>query len=125
VVKQVKGVLIEFCSLNKIIQRSVKPGTYSLFVADYGLYPPYLHTTGRNVAVGSCTVIKTFLRNLHDTKILLGDMIKAMIYLNFQYNKGLLYIDHIQELQALMSTFSDEEQLTSSALHSSVITECF
>jgi hypothetical protein len=52
-------------------------------------------------------------------------MIKAMVYLNVQYNKALVYIDRIQRLQASMSTVSDQEQLASSALHSSVITWMF
>jgi hypothetical protein len=45
-VEQIKWVLFKFCCLNKIILRLEEPGTYSLFLADYSLYPMYLQTTG-------------------------------------------------------------------------------
>jgi hypothetical protein len=87
--QQVKGVLIEFCCLNKIIPRLEKPETYRLFIAD----PLYLHTTARNVAVQSYTVTKIFNWNLYDikyTSLYWGDIVIATVYPNPRYNEGLL-----------------------------------
>jgi hypothetical protein len=59
-------------------------GNIQLLIVDYGLYHLYLHTTARNVAIESYNVIDMF----NDIKhvIVLGDMIKAAVYLNPWYN---------------------------------------
>jgi hypothetical protein len=51
VVEEVKGVLIKFCCLNNLIRSLEKPGTYNLFIADYGVYPLYLNTPARNISI--------------------------------------------------------------------------
>jgi hypothetical protein len=65
--EQVKGALIKFC-LNKIIPRLEKPETYSVFTADYVLYPLYMQIKAGKVARQSYTATRTLHRNFNDIK---------------------------------------------------------
>jgi hypothetical protein len=90
-VKQLKRVLIQFFYSNKIIPRLEKPETYSLFVADYGLYSLYLHTTARNIAVFCCNNRISPKSEQHKTNVtILVNMFKAVVHPNLWYIKGLL-----------------------------------
>jgi hypothetical protein len=61
VAEKAEGVLINFCCSNRIIPRAEKRETYSLFIAGYGLYLLYLHSTARDVTIQFHTVTETFI----------------------------------------------------------------
>jgi hypothetical protein len=47
--KQIRGVGVEVCCVDKLILGFETPETYNLFIMDYRLHPLYLKTTARTL----------------------------------------------------------------------------
>jgi hypothetical protein len=65
--------------LTTAVRTSNPTEAYSLFIAKYGLYPVYLQTRARNIAIESYTVIEIFRSNMYGIKHAVTDLLKVLL----------------------------------------------